>query len=167
MKLWKRRAFRADQCASCGPSCDEFGRAIAVCLSDGERALSHDVAERLQAARFRALANRKVAPQQARPLFAWPSFVVSLGGSQRWLRIGSIAPIVVLVAGLALIKGELDDRAAQLEAEVDAQLLTDVLPPTAYIDAGFREFLRPTRPRAAIRQDSLKSDSAPATGQHA
>jgi hypothetical protein len=167
MIQWKRSAFHGDQHALDDPSIDSFGRAIARWLAHGECELSPDVSERLRAARLRAVACRKAASEQARPLFAWPDFVLSLGRSQRWLRIGSIAPLVALIAGLFLIKGDLDDRAAQLEAQVDVQLLTDVLPPRAYIDAGFREFLRPSRPVKAIHQDSPKPDTTRVVGQDA
>lgn len=166
MRLWSRRAPQADRPTLDGP-CDELGRAIAIWLSDRERDLSCEIVERLQAGRLRAIANRKVVPQQPRPPLAWLNSSISLRSARIWVRIGSIAPLVVLIAGLALISGELDDRAAQMEAEVDAQLLTDVLPPSAYIDAGFREFLRPTPRRTAVHPDSLKPSAASAATRHA
>ncbi|MDN8618452.1 DUF3619 family protein [Variovorax ginsengisoli] len=153
-------ARRDDPWASDERSFDEFGRAIAIWLSDGEAALSHDVTQRLQAARFRAIAARKPELQRARPPMARPGFLTFLQGSQPWLRIGIVAPLVVLVVGLALIKGEVDETAARLEAEVDAQLLTDVLPPTAYIDAGFHEFLRATQRRMNMQPESPKPSPA-------
>jgi hypothetical protein len=137
-------------------SFDEFGRTIALRLSDGESAVSHDVAQRLQAARFRAIAARKPELQFARPLLSRSGSMVFLQGSQAWLRIGIIAPLVALVVGLALIKGEVDERAAQLEAEVDTQLLTDVLPPRAYVDAGFHEFLKATQQRMKMQPEPSK-----------
>lgn len=146
---------------------DEFGRTIAAWLSYGERELARETAERLQTARFRAIARRKVTPRMVFWPRAWSGLVAWLGSSQRWIRIGSVAPFVALVAGLALISGELDDRAARTEAEVDAQLLTDVLPPSAYVDAGFREFLRTTQRRTAAHPDLPKPSPPQSSAQHA
>lgn len=147
--------------------CDEYGRAIARRLSDAERGLSGEIVERLRAGRCRAIANRKVEPQRVRQALPWPNLSISLESSRRWIRIASVAPLVLLIAGLVLIKGELDDRAAQMEADVDAQLLTDVLPPSAYVDAGFREFLRPSHRRRAIHPHPLEPGAVQTASQHA
>jgi hypothetical protein len=48
----------------------------------------------------------------------------------------------VLAAGLVLIHTVQTDRRASELAEVDVQLLTDDLPPQAYADPGFAQFLR-------------------------
>ena len=37
---------------------------------------------------------------------------------------------------------QVDNRANELAAEVDAALLTDDLPPAAYTDPGFAQFLK-------------------------
>jgi hypothetical protein len=49
---------------------------------------------------------------------------------------------VVLAAGLVLIHTVQSERRANELAEVDAALLTDDLPPAAYADPGFVQFLR-------------------------
>jgi hypothetical protein len=46
------------------------------------------------------------------------------------------------VAGLVLIHGIQNERRANEVAEVDAALLTDDLPPSAYADPGFIQFLK-------------------------
>jgi len=50
--------------------------------------------------------------------------------------------LVVLVAGLVTIHVVQNDRRAREVAEVDAALLTDDLPPSAYADPGFVQFLK-------------------------
>jgi hypothetical protein len=53
-----------------------------------------------------------------------------------------VVPLIALVAGLITISVMQDeDRASEL-AEVDAALLTDDLPPAAYTDPGFAQFLK-------------------------
>ncbi len=59
-----------------------------------------------------------------------------------WLRIGAVAPAFALVAGLFLIQAWQDKAQISVAAEIDAALLADDLPPTAYSDAGFAEFLK-------------------------
>jgi hypothetical protein len=51
-------------------------------------------------------------------------------------------PIALLLVGLFTINMVLDEYRAKEVAEVDAALLTDDLPPTAYTDPGFVHFLK-------------------------
>ena len=101
----------------------------------------HDIAERLRVARAQALANRR---QPARPA----TVVVDAGGNAAalgsvwWMRFGTIAPLVALVVGLVGISVWQDDQRFKELAEVDAALLTDDLPPAAYTDPGFAQFLK-------------------------
>jgi len=48
----------------------------------------------------------------------------------------------VLVFGLIAINVIQDDKRANELAEIDAALLTDDLPPAAYADPGFSQFLK-------------------------
>jgi hypothetical protein len=59
-----------------------------------------------------------------------------------WNRIGAALPLIALVAGLILIHTVQNERRASEVAEVDAALLTDDLPPAAYADPGFAQFLQ-------------------------
>ena len=59
-----------------------------------------------------------------------------------WLRLASAFPLVVLAAGLVLIQHHHDLQQIAVAAEIDSALLADDLPPTAYGDPGFTEFLR-------------------------
>jgi hypothetical protein len=121
---------------------DRFGRAVAARLSAGTDDLSYEVRERLRAARVRALVARKQAEVHA-PVLVGRGGAATLGeGLSLWNRIGSVLPLLALVAGLVLIHiGQSDRRASEI-AEVDAALLTDDLPPAAYADPGFVQFLK-------------------------
>jgi hypothetical protein len=56
--------------------------------------------------------------------------------------VASVLPLVALVAGLVAISvWQEEDRTAEV-ADVDAALLTDELPPAAYTDPGFAQFLK-------------------------
>ena len=120
-----------------------FGRRVAARLSAGTQDLPHDIGERLRAAREQALARRKVV----RVLQAAPAVVQKVGNSAAlgagwWTRIGSVIPLIALVAGLLVITALQEDNRANELAEVDAALLTDDLPPAAYTDPGFAQFLK-------------------------
>jgi len=53
-----------------------------------------------------------------------------------------VLPLLALVGGLLLIDRLQTDAQISVAAEVDAALLADTLPPTAYSDVGFVEFLK-------------------------
>lgn len=122
---------------------DPFGRRVAARLSEGSNALPHDVSERLRAARVRAIACRKPEPIASRvrglALAGFSSAQERLGF---WGRLASALPVVVLAAGLVAINLIQNEVRASEVAEVDAALLTDDLPPSAYADPGFAQFLK-------------------------
>ena len=60
----------------------------------------------------------------------------------RALGLLSLLPLLALIAGLVLIQSEHVRRQVAAVAEVDADLLLDDLPPSAYSDPGFVEFLK-------------------------
>ena len=123
---------------------ERFGRAIAARLSAGTDELPYHVTERLRAARTQALAQRKVAVVRTAPAVVVNGKTASLtfGGFGLWGQIASALPLLVLVAGLFVIQTVQDERRATELAEVDAALLTDDLPPAAYADPGFVQFLK-------------------------
>jgi hypothetical protein len=63
-------------------------------------------------------------------------------GWNLWSRLASALPLVTLVVGLVAINVIQNDDRANEVAEVDAALLTDDLPPAAYTDSGFIQFLK-------------------------
>ena len=57
-------------------------------------------------------------------------------------RFASVLPLVVLVSGMLMIDRWNSQEQVLAAAEIDAQLLSDALPPAAYSDPGFAEFLK-------------------------
>jgi hypothetical protein len=128
---------------------DALGRAIATRLSEGAEILPHDISERLKAARAQALAKRKITSSQVTSNLSvlGSELALNMGGREDglWNRIASLLPLFALVAGLISIVVMQDDLRAREVAEVDAELLTDDLPPSAYVDPGFAQYLRVTQ----------------------
>ena len=128
---------------------DEFGLRIAARLNSTTIDLPHDISERLRAARTRAVAAR-LKPQnrlQATPSIAQQNgtALLHLGGDEGlnvWSRLASLLPLIALVAGLSIIQNIMDDDGANELAEIDSALLIDDLPPDAYADPGFLQFLK-------------------------
>lgn len=130
---------------------DRYGFGLAARLSVAADALPYDITERLRAARVRALGQRKVAVVRTATSMAVSGGAASLtlGGEylSPWGRVAALVPLLVLVVGLITIDAiDKDDRAQEI-AEIDAALLTDDLPPTAYADPGFLQFLRTNAPQ--------------------
>ncbi|HEU5293532.1 MAG TPA: DUF3619 family protein [Burkholderiaceae bacterium] len=124
------------------------GRRIANVLTRRADELPHDVAERLRVARERAVDRAR----ELRKLSAAPAYQVQRGGTlvmsgppSWWLRLASMAPLALLLVGLLLIQRSYVDQQIRAAAEIDAALLTDDLPPQAYSDPGFTEFLKSPR----------------------
>jgi hypothetical protein len=128
---------------------DRFGQLVAARLSAGNADLAHDVSERLRASRVRALALRKPASLRTASSASASGGAAAMTfgdeGMSLWGRIGSAIPLLALVAGLVLIHTVQNERRANEVAEVDAALLTDDLPPAAYADPGFVQFLKSGR----------------------
>ena len=128
---------------------DQFGLRIAAQLNSASLALPHDISERLRAARMRAVAARRVSPiLVTRPQGqAMGDGTLTLGAPWKgWTPLASLFPMLLLVVGLLTINMVLDEYRANEVAEVDAALLTDDLPPTAYTDPGFVHFLKLSAP---------------------
>ena len=59
-----------------------------------------------------------------------------------WNRLAALLPLIVLVVGLITISLVQNDQRAKELADIDVALLTDDLPPAAYADPGFAQFLK-------------------------
>jgi Protein of unknown function (DUF3619) len=125
---------------------DRFGLKIAARLNETAAALPHDITERLRVARLQAVSQRKKVLQlQTAPSVQMQGGAATLGGGDGfnlWNSIASALPLLALVAGLMAINMLQDNFRAQELAEVDAQLLTDDLPPAAHTDPGFAQYLK-------------------------
>jgi len=130
------------------PTTDSVARQITARLDVASQEMPHDILERLRAARTRAVAARMVKAPQLRTAGGLQIQngvgVLHLGdeGLSLWNRVAAFLPLVALVVGLVCVKQVLDDAQADQLAEVDAALLTDDLPPQAYADPGFLQFLK-------------------------
>ena len=124
------------------------GLRVAALLSERSRLPDHAISERLRFAREQALARAKQRQPATSPV------VVGSGGARAallaapagWLfRMASVMPLLVLVAGLLAIDQWSDRAQIEAAADVDTALLGDDLPPDAYSDPGFAEFLKTSR----------------------
>ncbi len=124
---------------------DRFGLRVAARLSDAADELSYEMSERLRAARARALSQRKVSVRTASSVTrSGAAAVLTFDGDHLswWERVATVAPLLALVLGLVVINVIQNDKRANEIAEIDAALLTDDLPPAAYADPGFTQFLK-------------------------
>ena len=132
---------------------NRFGLRVAARLSAATEDIDHDIQQRLKAARARALESRKkpVAATQHTILPIRNVFVRGQGMAPKsttddtlgfWGRLASAALVVVLAAGLVTINIWQEDGRTTEIADLDADLLTDDLPPRAYADPGFLQFLK-------------------------
>ena len=119
---------------------------IAAELSRSSAELPHDISERLRVARESAVKLRRPeTAKQTAVASAWlragSTAVLGSGpGSSRWLL--AAIPLIALVAGLFLVQHVHLESQVSAAAELDADLLADDLPPDAYSDAVFLEFLK-------------------------
>ncbi len=127
-------------------SADQQGARIAAHLFAATQDLPHDISERLRAGRVRAVSSRKMPVAQ-------PAFSLQMAGAAALLgfgdegltwrgRLAAALPLLALVAGLVVISVVQQDNRATEIADVDAALLVDDLPPGAYSDPGFAQFLK-------------------------
>jgi hypothetical protein len=119
----------------------------------GEQAanLPHDITERLRVAREQAVSKarevRRQAPVTAPMVVGHARGAAVLGGPTLWWqRMASVLPLLVLLVGLVLINQFTAREQLLAAAEIDSVLLADDLPPDAYSDPGFAEFLKSPAP---------------------
>ena len=118
----------------------KFANQVRKALNESAR-LDAPVAERLRAARERALAHQKPERVHASGL-AWGGNVLGRFGGPSGFSLRVLVPFAVLLFGLVAIWGwQQNQRVAEVE-EIDVQLLTDELPPEAYLDKGFEAWLK-------------------------
>jgi hypothetical protein len=122
---------------------------LTAALGEQAQALPHDIGERLRIGRERALERARAVRVEAAPAVVGVSrhgAALLGGGPSWWMRLASFAPLLVLVAGLVLIQHWNSLAQIDAAAEIDAALLSDDLPPAAYTDPGFGEFLKQPQP---------------------
>lgn len=131
-----------------------YAMRVAARLAEQSEAVSPDVHGRLRFARERALerarAQRVAAPSPALQIGNAGAGTLALSGGPRspsswWMRFAQVLPLFALVAGLVLIQNQHVRAQIAAAAEIDSDLLVDELPPTAYSDPGFLEFMKVQR----------------------
>ena len=109
-----------------------------------EQPIGPDISERLRISREMALERARLARAAPSRTGLTSAGAAILGGGW-WLKLGAVVPLVALVAGLVLIQQWHVDEQISAAAEIDAALLADDVPLTAYSDPGFVEFLKTPR----------------------
>jgi len=162
-----------------------FALRLTARLEAGAQSLPHDVSERLRVARMQALAQARhqaIASKRPQSEAASGFSIVGIdahtgtatlgrtgappGESVWWSRLGWLAPTLVLAVGLAGL-GEWESREQIARAaQIDTELLGDDLPPAAYLDEGFGEFLRrpPEVPVPAVMPAEATSELLASAG---
>ncbi|WP_218240080.1 DUF3619 family protein [Comamonas fluminis] len=137
--------FRQEQAA------DRIARQITVRLTEGEALLPYEVTERLRASRERAVSERRreisVLHTQTSTAASAHGHTMTMGtpeneGSGWWRTLVSAIPVFALIAGLVVYNSQSDQSLLSEVTEVDTALLTDDLPPAAYADPGFVQYLK-------------------------
>ena len=125
---------------------------LVVALGEQAANLPRDLSERLRVSRDQAVTRarevRRLAPAAATVIAgASRGGAAVLGRPTPWWQpMASLLPLLVLTAGLVLI-GRWDAlEQVQAAADIDSVLLADDLPPAAYSDPGFAEFLKSPLP---------------------
>ena len=96
-------------------------------------------AERLRAARLRALERQRLQPATG---LVWADNLLGRFGGWSGVSLRLLAPLTALAVALAAVyTWQQNQRVAEYE-EIDAQLLTDELPIDAYLDRGFQNWLK-------------------------
>jgi hypothetical protein len=146
---------------------DRIGSAVRECLDGSTAQLPSRVTDRLYLARLAAMAARKpeFVPQLQQLLR--PQLALNQGGnssqpSSNWSRVSWFAPFIVLAMGLLAIAEWQQDARINDIAAVDIALLSDDVPPDAYMDSGFLAFLKlsSTAKRELETGNSEKADVA-------
>ena len=117
----------------------QFGNKVRQVLNRGLAGVESGTAERLRAARERALARQRPEPS---PAMAWADNVLGRVGGWGGVAWRVVLPLAMLALALATVQyWQQNQRSAEIE-EIDAQLLTDDLPIDAYLDRGFQNWLK-------------------------
>lgn len=122
-----------------------FAYKVRHALNESLEHLPASTTERLALARQRALVRKK--QESGLRIFAAPRMIAGeignfFHGPLTWLaRMGLAVPLVVLAVALPSIYQFEEQRLIRNTAEMDAEVLADELPPSAYLDHGFHAYL--------------------------
>ena len=128
---------------------DQLGMRMAALLDQSSQQLPYDISERLRAARTRALAAGRARRAELRSV-ADPQLQgngtlrLPFQSQKRYIYklLVSFVPLICLATGLMLLYEFHNDQSALELAEIDSALLIGDLPPQAYADPAFFDFLK-------------------------
>ncbi len=131
----------------------QFAQKITAHLTRHSSELPPDISERLKFGREQAVVHARAArvKQVRSPVYAKFGSTLSWFDSDGndsagwWTKLISVLPLVALLLGLVAIQDWHNNSEIAAVAEADSLLLMDDLPPSAYSDVGFLEFLRSHR----------------------
>ncbi len=125
---------------------DTQSHALAARLNQACNEVGHDISERLRVARNLALQARPAPVRQLQRAHTVQSNGTLTSPSEEglnlWRVLASGLPLLALVAGLLMIQAAQDEHFDTDIATIDSALLLDELPPDAYTDPGFMQFLK-------------------------
>ncbi len=139
------------------PAIDATGERLGQVLLGGVEQLDAHVVQRLRAAREQAVEQHRLAlvhaAQKGLAVAGHPRGVdgsADASGQQWWQSLASIGMVLALLLGLWLIDAIQSENSLRDAAEIDQVLLTDELPPAAYVDPGFKHFLKLSYPATPL-----------------
>ena len=119
---------------------DIFARQLCRVLDQGTLAIDRSVAERLRAARERALQRQLVAV--AAPAIVGADGTALLTGKDEKHPLRTALAILALLLGVSFTYYWNGFTQASEDEVIDSALLADDLPPNAYLDKGFQAWLQ-------------------------
>jgi len=136
----------------------EFGKRVTRLLNAQSENLSSDIQSRLRDSRATALSRAKAEPVFVAQLqTTHRGFRNSSWNKPIWSFTGWLVPVTVVVLGLIAITEWQEDLRINDIANVDIALLTDDVPPDAFVDNGFMAFLK-LKTVAKSEADEKKSE---------
>jgi hypothetical protein len=119
---------------------EHFARQLCRVLDDGTQQLAPDIAERLRAARERAVLQPRAVLATSVKVGSGGTAVLGGDGDERHPLRMALAILALLIGvSLAYVWNGFDQ--ASENEEIDSALLADDLPPNAYLDKGFQAWL--------------------------
>jgi hypothetical protein len=139
------------------PTLDVIGERMAQHLLSRVDNIDTHTLQRLRAAREQAVEHRRMTLIHEAQMGLSTAGQGTSGQSHgthrqpsRWYQLSGIGMLLALLIGLWMIDTIQSDNSTQDAAEVDRVLLTDDLPPAAYLDPGFKLFLKLSFPTESL-----------------
>lgn len=128
---------------------DAYALRLTALLEDGLTQLNSDIVERLRFARTQAVGSKFAAPVHARPVVAQARSLATVGGGYSggwgdgsWKVRAALGGFALLMASAFLgLAVDVANQSEQELHEMDVSILLDSLPPEAYTDSGFTQYL--------------------------